>query len=491
MQKEPDCPFRVFYLIFILALVMVCDSAFLNGQNIFENHYGTSVYDAPFNFIEDSNGDLVLCGRTNSAQGACLLKTNMFGDSLWFRTYDIDTFPNTSSMFYRVLKTNAGYLAGGFYRSGNLNSNNLNDVYLVKTNFLGDTLYTHVYQTTGINDQALDMITDADGSIYFVIYDYSFPGSHVRLMKTDSSGNQLFIKDYTGYYFTTPLKIIQADSNNLLMLCESHATSMSGVDYYTPWLVKINSVGDTLWTRQYQVSRNGIDDWDVIYDNNKYYLLINPITGLDSLNIPNADVNLLTLDSMGGIISSWTYHWDDKSWPMSVFKTADGFLISGYGQMMQNSVLTKVDTAGVTKWICYRPSTWLNEVKVTNDGMITICGMTYRPGYSYDSAGDIYLSKADSNCTVGISEWPTAPEIITVYPNPFTARITVQLAQSNNQNSTVYVKNTLGQTVFSGQCMFNDAKQAFTIDLSNLDKGIYIIEVWSEAHKTSKKIVKY
>lgn len=130
-------------------------------------------------------------------------------------------------MFYRTLKTSSGYLSCGNFISGNpIYWNNKNDVYLVKTDFNGDTLFSHIFQTNPMND-GLDMVVDSSESIYIAIGVVP-PSSHAQLLKTDSSGNQIFLKEYSGFDFHAPVKIIKADNSNLAMLCEN-VSVMSGL----------------------------------------------------------------------------------------------------------------------------------------------------------------------------------------------------------------------------------------------------------------------
>ncbi len=472
--------------VFIVGLMFVFITA--KSQLVFEKHYGTSQYDASSNFIEDDYGNIVLSGRTNSAQGACLLKTDQWGDSLWFKTYDIDTFPSTYSAFSRIIKTPTSYFAAGYLRSGNpAYSGNGNNVFLIKTNLAGDTVFSKIFHSSGVSERAADMLFDAQGSIFMAIGVNTLT-NYVKLLKTDSLGNVIFLKEYPECYFRSPLRLIQADNSNLMMLCYSSHT-FNSVSYYTPWLVKIDSLGDTLWTKQFPYSRGADGGWDVAYHNGKYYLLINQMNGFDSNNIPNCDVQLITLDASGNTLTSWNYHWDDKSWPMALLKTNDGFLISGFGQVMDNSVLSKIDLAGNTIWTVIRPKTYLNDIKIASDGNITVCGVTKRPGLTHDLAGDIYLSKINPANPTGIHDNELL-DFVNVYPNPFIDKVSIAISNSDIGKIKIEIINSLGQTICYREELRSAPESESVFDLKIIDSGIYFIKITVGSELTMKKIVK-
>ena len=82
-----------------------------------------------------------------------------------------------------------------------------------------------------------------------------------------------------------------------------------------------------------------------------------------------------------------------------------------------------------------------------------------------------------------ISELTT--EMIHIYPNPFTSFIHIQ----NSTAKTIYVVNifnNLGILIRS----YNFAGEQNTIDLQNLQSGIYFLVIESDV-KITKKLIKY
>lgn len=96
-------------------------------------------------------------------------------------------------------------------------------------------------------------------------------------------------------------------------------------------------------------------------------------------------------------------------------------------------------------------------------------------GFDLDAVGVIHT------VPLGIK---TENEIsFTVFPNPAQTHITVQL--SNTAYSTIGIKNVLGQTVYHNL----DPQQKTIIDINDLQKGLYFVEVISGSKKSIQKIL--
>jgi uncharacterized protein GlcG (DUF336 family) len=74
--------------------------------------------------------------------------------------------------------------------------------------------------------------------------------------------------------------------------------------------------------------------------------------------------------------------------------------------------------------------------------------------------------------------------IVSVYPNPVTSNLTIDFGSDTNKPSSIYISNTLGQIV--REVKITDTIE--TLDLSNLNAGLYIISF--QDMKKSIKIIK-
>ena len=111
------------------------------GVKQWEKTYGGSDWDFA-NCVEQTNdGGYIICGSTYSygkgKQDFYLLKTNQSGDTLWTRTYGGINDEEAKSV---IQTSDGGFLLTGYTKSM---GDTLGDFYTVKTNALGDTLWTN------------------------------------------------------------------------------------------------------------------------------------------------------------------------------------------------------------------------------------------------------------------------------------------------------------------------------------------------------------
>ena len=90
--------------------------------------------------------------------------------------------------------------------------------------------------------------------------------------------------------------------------------------------------------------------------------------------------------------------------------------------------------------------------------------------------------------------WTTAVEEndlvekLTVYPNPATDKVTIDLNNQKSESFNIKISNVLGQVVFSDIKDYSiHAKQ--TIDVSAFVKGVYLLEVKNKEESFFQKIV--
>jgi|CXWL01.1.fsa_nt_gi uncharacterized membrane protein YgdD (TMEM256/DUF423 family) len=80
----------------------------------------------------------------------------------------------------------------------------------------------------------------------------------------------------------------------------------------------------------------------------------------------------------------------------------------------------------------------------------------------------------------------------TVYPNPFTSDFKIQISSDKETGITIRISNALGQQVVSRKTILQSGENIVVLSsgLSNLQSGMYILEVISEEGKTTQKIIK-
>ncbi len=97
--------------------------------------------------------------------------------------------------------------------------------------------------------------------------------------------------------------------------------------------------------------------------------------------------------------------------------------------------------------------------------------------------------------TISITWWVTSVQnvneqnnALNVYPNPASGKLNVK-ANFNNANATVIVRDMLGKAVLQKELGKNiNGEKEFTLDISNLQSGIYLVELNANDTKSVVKV---
>lgn len=93
-----------------------------------------------------------------------------------------------------------------------------------------------------------------------------------------------------------------------------------------------------------------------------------------------------------------------------------------------------------------------------------------------------------SGAPLGVNETSLAPRAFDVYPNPTGGMVTINMPVAK-QGAEISVINTLGQVVRTAKTTVATTGETFTMDLSNLGKGVYFVNIVANGEKHSKKII--
>jgi hypothetical protein len=92
---------------------------------------------------------------------------------------------------------------------------------------------------------------------------------------------------------------------------------------------------------------------------------------------------------------------------------------------------------------------------------------------------------------VGIAEKEkTEGSDLLVYPNPATAQVTIKINLIGNKNVSIKLKNVLGQTVQKINQRPLVGQNRIEIDINELPKGLYFVQLQTENRLYSQKIIK-
>jgi hypothetical protein len=374
----------------ILILGIVFPGASLS-QITFERTYGGVGHDFGTSVQQTSDGGYIIGSTTNSFSGGFksqdiyLIKTDSLGDTLWTRTYG-GTY---SDYCFSVQQTqDGGYVLTGWINSYDTGGG---DVFLLKTDSLGNTHWLRSFGGA-LEDVGYSVDQTSDGGFIIAGWTFSFGagGSDVYLIKTDSLGNTLWTKIFGGILSDAGRSVQETSDGGFIIGGQTRSFGVGG-DVY---LIKTDSSGDTLWTRTY----GGIY-YDVGYSvqetSDGGYI----ITGYtNSFNPGSWDVYLIKTDPFGNKLWDRNYGGNPPDFGTSVQQTSDGEYIvvgstSSFGSWPNDVWLIKTDSLGdtvLTRTYGGTSPDAANSVNQTSDGGFIIAGWTTSFGAG---GGDVYLIK--------------------------------------------------------------------------------------------------
>jgi len=409
-------------LLFLLSLapLLLCSPAVVLSQQRWTRTYGGPSNDYGSSVQQTQDGGYIVAG-TYDIYGAnpqvYLVKTNASGDTLWTRNYG----GASNEEGWSVRQTSdGGYVVAGYTGS----FGNGWQVYLIKTNASGDTLWTRIYG--GAASEECYSVQQTQDSGYVIAGNTASFGnqSQVYLIKTNSSGDTLWTRTYGGTNNDMGYSVQQTSDAGYIVAGEASSFG-NGRQVY---LVKTNATGDTLWTRTYGGASTDFG-YSVQQTQDSGYVIAGSTTSFGN----GYQVYLVKTNATGDTLWTKTYGGMSDDPGKSVQQTTDGgYIIAGYTNSFGNGeqvYLIKTNVSGDTLWTkTYGgPSNdYGSSVQQTQDGGYIVAG-TYD---IYGANPQVYLIKTDANGNVGVADngssrlTPYASRL-TVSPNPFTSFATL------------------------------------------------------------------
>jgi len=406
----------------ILGVITLLLVSLSNAQQRWERNYGGMLYDDGYSVRQTSDGGYIVAGETSSfgagSHDVYLIKTNASGGSLWTRTYGGTDYDYALSV---QLTSDGGYiLAGGTYSFGAGGD----DVYLLKINATGDTLWTRTYGGMS-HEYGSSVQQTSDGGYILAGTTFSFGSGNgdVYLIKTNAAGDTLWTRTYGGTNEENGASIQQTSDGGYII---AGFTYSFGAGSYDVYLIKTDAMGDTLWTRTYG-GHGGDGGFSVQQTTDGGFIIVGSTNSFG-----NSDqVYLIKTNSSGDTLWTKTFGGMRGDYGQSVQQTFDtGYFICGstssFGDTLSDVYLIKTDANGDTLWTrTYGGTNWdySRSVKQTSDGGYIITGGTW----SFGDSIQVYLIKTDANGNVGVEESRQGDketrgqgERMRATPNPFT-----------------------------------------------------------------------
>lgn len=438
------------------------------GQQSFEKTYGGALNEWGTSVQQTTDGGYIITGSTASYgigdNDIYLIKTDQFGDTTWTKYFGGINADNAHNV--RQTSDNGYIIAGSTSSFGN----GLLDPWLIKTNSQGDTLWTKTYG--GIEGDFFKTASQTDDGGYIAIGTTLSFGSGLQdfyLVKTNASGDSLWTKTYGGVSADFGDDVAQTSDGGFIVFGYTASYGSGGDDFY---IVKTNSLGDTLWTKTYGGNNNETGR-RVIETSDGGYLL----TGsTESFGSGQSDYFLVKTNSSGDTLWTRAYGGAGNEFGFFSKETSDGGFITignseSFGSGSGDIYLIRTNSAGDTLWTKTFGGT-NNEVgkelDITNDNGFILIGNTESLG---NGAQDIYLIKLDeSGEFASVTSNPSSSYRIELYPNPVNEVLNI-VCPEKFVGKSVFISDASGKIVQENII----TQSTYSIETKDLEAGVYYV----------------
>jgi len=309
--------------------------------------YGGVKSDKGYFAQSTSDGGFILTGETNSFGSGdydiWLLKINEVGDTIWTRTYGGKNHDWGEAV---VQTSDSGFLIVGGTKSFGSGGT---DVWLIRTDSSGDTLWTRTFGGKG-DDWAEEVAQTTDGGFIIPGWTNSTPNGDfdALLIKYDASGNIVWSRTYGGTR-DDAAKSVQSTVDGGFLL--AGLTKSFGAGSSDVWIIKTNQGGDTLWTRTF-----GGTGFDIAFCVSRIFDNGFAVVGrTHSFGFDDGNLWILRMNSLGDTL--WTRTYGGKGYDVGTFvqQSSDGDLLvtgftNSYGSGSYDLWLLRTDSKGDTLW---------------------------------------------------------------------------------------------------------------------------------------------
>ncbi|MEZ5196813.1 MAG: T9SS type A sorting domain-containing protein [Bacteroidales bacterium] len=459
-------------LIFSLVLCAV----YSQSQSLFNKIYPKPDWDFSTAVIETNENSYLIASSSrsqfNSDYDILLMNIDTIGNIIWEKYLGQSNKKEFASNICRT--SDGGYIIGGSYRY-----NSDYDTYILKIDSNGDESWSQRVNPTSLFEDGYSAFENASG-------EYIILGSenHTHIYNLSNSGNlnwSALLQNFSG-------KHIEQTSDGGYALIGSTTNPL----YNQIVLIKTNTDGDSIWSKQY--GGEG-DDF-------AYAFTLTPDDGFliaAAFDSPIIDDDywtfLIRTDSSGDTL--WTKQYSTGT-PYYIQNTADGGYIYSsieYVYMplndMYRMVITKINSNGEIEWNntfdnknLYEPGNNLFEL---NDGGYLLTGHTEE-----GENADVFLIKLDAegNFITRINTLKSNDLNFALNPNPAKQKVKITLTGVTTLDKVeVQIYDEFGNMIKRFQSIKSNYLK---FDISELTPGIYFARLLGgnyEIESVVKKLI--
>jgi hypothetical protein len=422
-------------LFWVFLFIIIASQSFSQNQdpNNWIRTYGGKGYDWGVAGYEVEDRKYIIASSSSSTYSGnkdiMLMKIDSLGDEIWRKFYGGDGIDWVKNM---IVCSDGGYALTGFTNSKGLGGY---DVLVFKVDKEGELEWEKTFGGADW-DFSEKIIETQDGGFVIVGHTYSFGSgdADVYLLKIDSLGNYLWSKTFGGIKKDIGYGIIEFDNNDLIIVGQTESFSSDTKAY----IIQTDKDGNLKWNKIY-----GNTPYAVLYDLkenlNKEIVVCGSIS-----NNTNGDLDFYFFKINEFGVQQWEVieggAEDDEFYSMLITSNNDLIFVGstasyGIGGKDAYSIIY-LDGGG------FRANTFgkvfndeVRHITPTTDNGYLMVGSTASFGPGRNS---IFINKADSikgydtTVVVNVNEIKLKNDLnrLIVYPNPFSKKSTLTIPES-------------------------------------------------------------
>ncbi len=300
----------------------------LNGNILFEKTYGGALAEEGFKILTTKDGNLLLVGSTESTtsnqKDVHVIKVDTAGNLLWENIFGgpLDDWPNT------VIETSRNeFCIVGTTESYGAGAR---DIYLIWVNQDGNLLSEIYHGESGI-DGGADLLEVENNNLLLFGYteNYGAVNRDLYLLKMNSLGDSIWAKIYGGNDYEESQKLVKTQKGDFLL--HGHSASTDPIhDMYT---VKVDNTGNPIWAKNYGGTSHDGGQAMLINSEGNYVL----IARSTSFGAGDRNIYMVTTNTNGDVLSEEVLGGSKADWGQDILEHQGHYYIVGHSNSFSHN----------------------------------------------------------------------------------------------------------------------------------------------------------
>jgi hypothetical protein len=378
------------------------------------------------------------------------------------------------------------------------------DLHLIKTDSAGSVLWSRIYSDSAIVDgMAVTELSDG-GYVVACNRDSVIPGhGDVMLVRANATGDVVWTRTIGGDRDDRVTDMEMTSDGGFLIVGSTRSMGAGGDDV---WLVRVNSEGDTLWTRAYGGVGDDVGTEVALLEDDG--CAISAYTG--SFGEGMLDEYVLRVSPTGDTLWTRTFGGASNDQANGIAVASDGgFVVAGSTRTFLtlgstgDALMTKYSAAGAFMWSMhfvmgsssarseYYKVSDLFAVRRTTDNGYIVAG-SYQYSGTYDNYAYAALAKLGAEVTSVASDGavPVCAVLKQNFPNPFNPSTIIEFELPRAGHTTLKVFDMLGREVsVLADDDFPAGPHQVIFDAGNLPSGCYVYSIRSGTFVATRKLL--